>query len=96
MLSIIAIDVGKKNLFLLKNDSLRVRGWDTRTRRDGDGIPEPVGTEMGFKFLSPLGMGRVTGKYIGIGDGDGEGKTRPHPAPLPWLIFGTCRAGRNC
>jgi hypothetical protein len=41
-----------------------------------------LGTGMGFNFSSPLGMGRVTGKYIQIGYGDGEGKTRPHPAPI--------------
>jgi len=38
---------------------------------------------MRFNFSSPLGVGRVTSKYMGIGDGDEEGKTRPHPAPLP-------------
>jgi len=41
---------------------------------------------MGFTFSSPLGMGRVTGKYMRIGYGDGECKTRPHPAPLPCLV----------
>ena len=44
-----------------------------------------MGTGIRFNFSSPLGMGRVTGKYMGVGDGDGEGKTRPHPAPLPCL-----------
>jgi len=47
---------------------------------------------MGFNFSSPLGMGRVTGKYVrigyGDGDGDGEGKTCPHPAPVPCLPTG--------
>jgi len=52
---------------------------------DGDGIPEPVGDGDVIQFLIPLGMGRVTGKYVRIGYGDGEGKTRPHPAPLPCL-----------
>ena len=51
----------------------------------GRGYPNPLGTGMGFNFSSPLGMGRVTGKYMRIGYGDGEGKTRPHPAPLPCL-----------
>jgi len=48
---------------------------------------KPLGKGMRFNFSSPLGMGRVTGKYMGVGDGDGdgEGKTRPHPAPLPCL-----------
>jgi len=40
---------------------------------------------MRFNFSSPLGMGRVTGKYIRIGYGDEEGKTCPHSAPLPCL-----------
>ena len=44
-----------------------------------------AGTGMGFSFLSPLDIGRVTGKYMRIGYGDGECKTRPHPAPLPCL-----------
>ncbi|KEH25821.1 transmembrane protein, putative [Medicago truncatula] len=51
----------------------------------GRGYPNPSGTAMRFNFSSPLGMGRVTGKYMRIGYGDGEGKTRPHPAPLPCL-----------
>jgi len=46
---------------------------------------------MRFNFSSPLGMGRVTGKYIGVGDGDEEGKTCPHPAPLPCLISSMVR-----
>jgi len=40
---------------------------------------------MRFDFSSPLGMGRVTGKYMSVGYRDKEGKTRPHPAPLPCL-----------
>jgi len=50
--------------------------------------PNSLGTGMRFNFSSPLGMSRVTGKYMGEGDedGDGEGKTRPHPAPLPCLV----------
>jgi len=40
---------------------------------------------MRFNFSSPLGMGRVTGKYLRIGYWNGEGKIRPHPAPLPCL-----------
>ena len=56
---------------------------------DGTGIPELVGNENGFNFSSPLGMGRVTGKYIRIGYGDGECKTRPHPAPMPCLVSTT-------
>jgi len=51
----------------------------------GRGYPNPSGTGMGFNFSSPLGMGRITGKYMRIGYGDGECKTRPHPAPLPCL-----------
>jgi len=51
----------------------------------GREYPNPLGTGMRFNFSSPLGMGRVTGKYMGVGDGDGEGKTCPHPAPLPCL-----------
>ena len=47
--------------------------------------PNPSGTEMRFDFSSPLGMGRVTGKYMSVGYRDKEGKTRPHPAPLPCL-----------
>jgi len=50
------------------------------------GCPNPSGTGMGFNFLSPLGMGRVTGKYMRIRDGDGEAKTHPHPAPLSCLV----------
>jgi len=44
------------------------------------------GTGMRFNFSSPLGMGRVAGKYMRIGYGDGEGKTRAHPALLPCLL----------
>ena len=51
----------------------------------GRGYPNPSGMGMGFTFSSPLGMGRVTGKYMRIGYGDGECKTRHHPAPLPCL-----------
>jgi len=40
---------------------------------------------MRFNLSSPLGMGRVVGKYMGVEDGDGEGKTCPHPALLPCL-----------
>jgi len=46
----------------------------------GQEYPNSLGTGMGFNFSSPLGMGRVTGKYMGVGDGDGEGKTCPHSA----------------
>jgi len=53
----------------------------------GIGYPNPLGTGMRFHFLSPLDMGRVTGKYIGIGDEDGEGKTRPHLTPLSCLTI---------
>jgi len=34
---------------------------------------------MRFDFSSPLNMGRVTGKYMGVEYEDREGKTRPHP-----------------
>jgi len=44
--------------------------------------PNPLGTRMRFTFSSPLGMGRVTSKYMGEGDGDGEDKTHPHPRPI--------------
>jgi len=49
----------------------------------------PLETGMRFNFSSPLGMGRVMGKYMGVGDGDAEGKTHPHSAPLPCLAV--CR-----
>jgi len=48
----------------------------------GRGYPNPLGTVMGFNFSSPLGMSRVTGKYMRIEYGDGECKTRPHPRPI--------------
>jgi len=41
---------------------------------------------MRINSSSPLGMGRVMGRYMGVGDGDGEGKTRPHPAPMSCLV----------
>jgi len=53
----------------------------------GWGYPNPLGMRMRFTFSSPLGMGRVTGKYMIIGYGDGKCKTRPHPAPLSFLIL---------
>ncbi|KEH17472.1 hypothetical protein MTR_0013s0270 [Medicago truncatula] len=58
--------------------------------------PNPLGTGMEFNFTSMLGMGKVTGKHMGVGDGDGDwqGKTRPHPAPLPCLPRGVRGAGR--
>jgi len=40
---------------------------------------------MGLNCSSPLGMSRVTGKYMEVGDEDGEDKTHPHPAPLSCL-----------
>jgi len=56
---------------------------------------------MRFNFSSPLGIGRVTGKYTGVGDGDGE--TRLHPAPLPCLLVAAwaghilpLQSGMNC
>jgi len=54
--------------------------------RMGWGYPNPLGTGIRFNFSSPLGMGRVTGKYMRIGYGDGEGKTRPHSASLSCLL----------
>jgi len=54
----------------------------------GMGYLNPSGTGMRFNFSSPLGMGRVTGKYVRIEYGDREGKTRSHPAPLPCLMVG--------
>jgi len=53
----------------------------------GREYPSPLGMGMRFNFSSPLNLGRVTGKYMGVGDGDGEGKTRPHPAPLACLML---------
>jgi hypothetical protein len=50
--------------------------------------PNPSGKGMRFGFSSPLGMGRVTDKYMRIRYGDGEGKTRPHLTPSPWLHGG--------
>jgi len=52
------------------------------------GYSNPSGTDMGFNFSSPLGMGRVTSKYMIIGYRDGEYKIHPHPAPLPCLLSG--------
>jgi len=69
----------KKYLFFIKK-------WITTGMGMGMGCPNPSGTGMGFNFLSPLGMGRVTGKYMRIRDGDGEAKTHPHPAPLSCLV----------
>jgi len=54
----------------------------------GRGYPNPSGTGMRFNFSSPLGIGRVTSKYMRIRYEDGEGKTRHHPAPLPCLVVG--------
>jgi len=50
---------------------------------DKAGIPNPTG--MMFDFSSPLGMGRVTGKYMRVWYENGEDKTCLHPAPLPCL-----------
>jgi len=69
----------KKNFYFLL---VKLFNAGTGMRR---GYPKPSGTGMGFSFLSPLDIGRVTGKYMRIGYGDGECKTRPHPAPLPCL-----------
>ena len=44
----------------------------------GRRYPNMSGTGMRFDFSFPLGMGRVTGKYMGVGYEDREGKTRPH------------------
>ena len=52
----------------------------------GQVYPKPLRMGMRFNFSSPLGMGRVTGKYMGVGDEDGEDKTRPHPTLLPCLL----------
>jgi len=54
----------------------------------GREYPNPLGTGVVFNFSSPLSMGRVTGKYMGVGDEDGENKTRSHLAPLPCLHGG--------
>jgi len=53
----------------------------------GRGYPNPLGTGMGFNFSSPLGLSRVTSKYMRIKYRDEECKTHPHPAPLPCLII---------
>ena len=47
------------------------------------GYPNPSRT--GFNFSSPLGMGRVTCKYMRIRYGDRKYKIHPHPAPLSCL-----------
>jgi len=47
--------------------------------------PKPSGTKIRFDFSFPLGMGKITGKYMRLGYGGREGKTCPHPAPLPCL-----------
>jgi len=52
------------------------------------GYPNLSGMGMGLTFSSPLGMSRVTGKYMRIGYGDGECKTHPHPALLLCLSPG--------
>jgi len=46
------------------------------------GYPNPSGTGMRLYFSSPVGMGRVTGKYMRVRYGDEEGKTRPHPRSI--------------
>jgi len=40
---------------------------------------------MRFDLSSPLGMVRVTGKYIGVGYEDSEDKTRFPPRPIVML-----------
>jgi len=45
-----------------------------------------AGTGMGRGYPTPLGTGRVTGKYLWIRYRDGEGKTCPHPTSLPCLF----------
>ena len=60
----ISLRVAKKLLFLLKK-KLNARSgmrW---------GYPNPSEMGMTFTFSSPLGMGRVTGKYMRIGYGNG-------------------------
>jgi len=59
------------------------------------GYPNPSGTGMGFNFSSPLGMGRVTGKYMRIGYGDGEGKPRLHPCPIAMPTCISARAQKS-
>ena len=47
------------------------------------GYPNPLGTEMRFDFSSPLGMARVTGKYMEVGYG-GKVKLAPTtPIAIP-------------
>jgi len=41
---------------------------------------------MMFNFSSPLGMSRVTDKYIRIGYMKVKCKTHLHPAPLPYIL----------
>jgi len=50
------------------------------------GIPEPVGDGDEIRFLIPMDMARVTGKYVKVGYRDGKGKTRPHPISLSCLV----------
>jgi len=47
----------------------------------GQEYPNPLGTGMGFNFSSPLGMSRVTDKYMRLGMGTGTGMTKPVPTP---------------
>ena len=69
----------KKNSFFIK------KNWftsGTRTRRE---YPNSLGVGKRFNFSSPLGMGRVMGRYMRVRDKDMEDKTRLHPAPLSCL-----------
>jgi len=53
---------------------------------DGDGaaVPEPVGDGDRVQFLiPPLGMGRVTSKYMRIRYEDEKCKIRPYPIVMP-------------
>jgi len=76
-----ALGVAKKLLFLLK----KILNLGTGM---GRGYPNPSGLGMRFTFSSPLGMSRVTSKYMRIGYGNGECKTHPYSAPLLSYLVG--------
>lgn len=56
-------------------------GWGY-SNPEGAGIPNLSGMETRFDISSPLGMGRVTSKYMAIRYGDGEGKICPYPIDM--------------
>jgi len=78
---IISLGVAKKLLLFIKKKIFNV---GTEMRR---GYPNTSGMGMEFNFSFPLGMGRVTDKYMRNEYRDEKYKTRPHPASLPCLIM---------